>query len=292
MSLKVNGQVIPPDAVEYELGRLIRFYSEHMSEKEIRNQLPALREKAREQAVGAKLLLDESRRLDIRVPEADIQAKLDEMVTQCGGREAFEKLLKEQHVSEETIRGGIAQGRRVDLLIERINHGVSDPTEAEMQAHFEAHREEYARPERAAASHILIKFEAGNAAQRTQAEARITSIRAAIEQGADFAEQAGQHSDCPSGAQAGGSLGWFSRGMMVPEFERAAFAMEVGQLSAVLETQFGFHIIRKTGQDAGGPADYDDVREKVREFLRHVARGETVAAYVADLRSKAVVEMG
>ncbi|MCE9616216.1 MAG: peptidylprolyl isomerase [Lentisphaerae bacterium] len=290
MTIRLNGQDIPPAAIEYELGRLVRFYREHMSEAEILKQMDALREKAKEQAIGAKLLIDEAARLDLPVPEDDVRAKLKEIVASCGGQAEFEKLLKEQKVTEDVVRAGIIQGRRVDLLVDRLASGLSDPTEAELRAHFEKHADEYSRPARAAAEHILVKFDASSEQERATARAKMEKIRRDIENGAGFAEQAALHSDCPSGKQAGGSLGWFSQGMMVQEFDQAVFAMDVDKLSEILESPFGFHIIHKTGQEAGGPAEFVDVRERVREFLRHAARGEAISAHVAELRSKAVIE--
>jgi len=289
MTLSVNGQTIPPEAIEYELGRLVRFYAEHMSEAQIRSQLPALQKKAREQAVGAKLLLDEAARLDIRVPDDDVAEKLAEVVASTGGPAEFQRVLKAQNMTEAMVRDGIAQGRKVDLLIERQAQGISDPTEAQMHEHFASHTDEYSKPERAAASHILVAAEAGDAAKRAAAKVKIAELRKQIEKGGDFAALAAEHSDCPSGEKSGGSLGWFSRGMMVPEFDAAVFSMEVGALSEIIETSFGFHIIRKTDKEDGGPVEYDEVREKVRDFLRHVARGQAVSAYVADLRAKAVI---
>ena len=290
MTLKINGQIIPDAAIEYELNRLVQFYSEHMSEAEIREQLDALRARAREQAIGAKLLLDDAARLDIRVPEEDLAEKFNEIVTRCGGRDAFDAMLTKEGVTEETVRAGVEQGRRVDLLVERITAGLSDPTEEEIRRHFEQHKADYAVPQRASAQHILVKFDPANSGDRASAEAKIEKIRRDIEGGANFADQAAMHSDCPSGKQSGGSLGWFSRGMMVPAFDNAVFAMAVDDLGEVVETQFGFHLIHKTGEQEGGPADYDDVREKVRDFLRHVARGEAISGYVAELREKAVIE--
>lgn len=100
------------------------------------------------------------------------------------------------------------------------------------------------------ASHILLMYEgsARSTASRSKqdAAAEIERLRTEIEGGADFAELARKHSDCPSGAE-GGVLGTFGRGQMVPEFESAAFALEVGETSGTVETDFGYHLIRRTG---------------------------------------------
>ena len=99
------------------------------------------------------------------------------------------------------------------------------------------------------ASHILLMYQgsARSTATRSKAEAQqqIADLQAKIAGGADFAELARAHSDCPSGAK-GGDLGQFGRGQMVPEFETAAFGMEVGQTSDVVETAFGYHLIQRT----------------------------------------------
>lgn len=100
------------------------------------------------------------------------------------------------------------------------------------------------------ASHILLMY-AGSArstATRTKDEAlqQINELKASIEGGGEFAELAKANSDCPSG-QEGGDLGWFGPGMMVPEFDTAVFALDVGQNSDVVETDFGYHLIQRTG---------------------------------------------
>jgi parvulin-like peptidyl-prolyl isomerase len=99
------------------------------------------------------------------------------------------------------------------------------------------------------ASHILLMYEgsASSSATRSKEEAvtEIGELRAQIEGGATFADVARDNSDCPSGAQ-GGDLGMFGRGQMVPEFETATYAMSVGDLSEVIETSFGYHIIQRT----------------------------------------------
>lgn len=81
---------------------------------------------------------------------------------------------------------------------------------------------------------------------KEEAQQQIQSLKSQIEGGGDFAQLAQQHSDCPSG-QKGGDLGAFGRGQMVPAFEEAAFGMNVGDVAGPIETDFGYHIIKRTG---------------------------------------------
>ena len=100
------------------------------------------------------------------------------------------------------------------------------------------------------ASHILLMYAGSERSSATrskdEAQSQIAAIATQLDGGADFAALAREHSDCGS-AQAGGDLGGFGRGQMVKGFEDAAFALGVGETSAVVETPFGFHIIRRTG---------------------------------------------
>jgi len=290
MTLYINGTPIPEEAIQYELDRLVRFYSDHMSASEIRAQMDALKRHAKEQAIGARLLIAEAARLDIRVPENDVRERLDRMIENAGGHAAFDEILQQQGMTEEAVVQSVEQGRKVDLLVDRITEGTPDPTEDEIKAHFEAHGEEYSRPERAQAQHVLLRPVSESEGDRNTAKARLLEIRQKVEEGADFAEQAAAHSDCPSGKTAGGSLGWLTPGTTVPAFDQAVFSLEVGELSDIVETELGFHLIRKTAREDGGPAEYDEVHEKIRDFLRHARRGEAISACVRELRDKAVIE--
>ena len=281
----VNGQEIGGEAVRFELDRLVRFYVSHgMTMEEVKKNLPKLEEKALEQAVGAKLLLDQAAKLDVPVSAADVDAEVAKVVAQVGGEDNYRKALAAQGVTEEQFRKEIEKGAKVNKLVEQACSSVADPTDDEVAAFYAAHRDEYVAPEQVLCQHILVKG-SGDAALD-----KIKAIRERIvEEGADFAEEAKKHSDCPSGAQ-GGSLGWFGRGMMVPEFDKAAFEMKKGEVSGVIATQFGYHIIYKADHRGGGKQTLVDVHDQVRDLLRHEARGRAMDAYVAELREKAKVE--
>jgi parvulin-like peptidyl-prolyl isomerase len=291
MTIRINGQVIPAAAVEHELGRLIQFYAKHMSETEVRRQMPELQEKAREQAVGAKLLLDQASKMDLPVAEDEVEKQLLEMIEKVGGKEAFAAQVKSQNLTPDAVRQGIIQGRKVDLLIAKLTDGLSDPTEEEIKDHFDTHPEEYTRPDRSAAQHILIKPASASAQDQATARSQLESIRGQIQQGSSFEDLALAHSECPSGKETGGSLGWFTQGMMVPEFDEVVFRMRIGELSQVVDTELGSHLIRKTGHEDGGKLDFQEARENIRDFLRHSARGLIISDHVKDLKDKATIEI-
>ena len=281
----VNGQEISAEAVNFELDRLVRFYMGHgMTMAEIRQNLPKLEAKALDQAIGAKLLLDQAARLDIPVTEKDIDAEVARVVQQVGGEENYKKALAAQGIAEADFRKELEKGARVNMLVNQACAHVADPTEDEVTAFYEAHKAEYVEPPQVLCQHILVK------GSNDAALDKIKEIRERIvNDNADFAEEAKKHSDCPSGAQ-GGSLGWFGRGMMVPEFDKAAFEMKKGEVSGVVTTEFGYHIIYKADERGGGQQTIVDVHDQIKDLLRHEARGKAMDAYVAELREKATIE--
>ena len=281
----VNGQEISGEAVQFELDRLVRFYMSHgMSMEEVKQNLPKLEEKALEQAIGAKLLLDRSEQLDVPVTAADVDAEVQKVVMQVGGEENFKKALEAQGLTEVAFRKELEKGAKVNKLVEQACAGVPDPTEDEVAAFFEAHKAEFVTPPQVLCQHILVKGTSSEAFEK------IRAIRERIvKDGADFAEEAKRNSDCPSG-QEGGSLGWFGRGMMVPEFDKVAFEMKKGEVSGVVSTQFGYHIIYKADEKGGGEQTLVDVHDQIKDLLRHEARGRAMDSFVAELKANAKIE--
>lgn len=293
----VNGEPIAREAVQFELDRLIQFYTSHgMSQADVRKNLDTFVEKAQAQAIGAKLLFERASQLDIPVPEQMVDAKLMQVIQQLGGRDNFVKALAEQKTSEDDFRENLKKGCRVDILIQQAVGEVPEPTEEQIVETYEANKEKFVRPEQVLCQHILVKTEGMDAADKAQALEKIKDIRKKIlssgdagEIGQAFSKAAAEHSDCPSGRD-GGSLGWFGRGMMVPEFDKASFEMKCGEISDVIETQFGYHIILKTDQNDGGQLSLVDVHDQLRDQLRHEMRGRALDAFVNELREKATIE--
>ena len=281
----VNGVEISGEAVQFELDRLVRFYMSHgMTMEEIKTNLPKLEEKALEQAVGAKLLLDRAQELDIPLMAADVDAEVSKVVTQVGGPENYKKALDAQGITEEQFRKELEKGAKVNKLVEQACSGVAEPTEDEVAKFYEQHKQEFVVQPQVLCQHILVKGSDDAALDK------IKAIRERIVSGkSDFAAEAKEHSDCPSG-QEGGSLGWFGRGMMVPEFDKVAFEMKKGEVSGVVSTQFGYHIIYKADEKGGGEQTLVDVHDQIKDLLRHEARGRAMDAFVAELKANAKIE--
>jgi peptidyl-prolyl cis-trans isomerase D len=138
-------------------------------------------------------------------------------------------------------------------------------TPAEVQASYNGNIQQYQSPEQVRASHILLKTEGKDeAAVKKTAEDLLKQVKG----GADFAQLATKYSEDEGSAKNGGDLDYFGRGRMVPEFEQAAFSMQPGQISDLVKTQYGFHIIKVVDKKPGSTRTLDEVRAQITDQLR------------------------
>jgi foldase protein PrsA len=215
----VNGEEIATADYENDLIRVLysvtRNYMVDWNDPQAAAVLPALQDQALDEAIDRALLRQIADQEDV-VPDSDaIDAEVTELEAQVEGSEAFAdwaEFLTENGLTEESVRDLLADGLVVDALTEALDV----PRSAE---HVQA-------------SHILV------ADEETGQE-----VLDNLAEGEDFAELAAEYSTDTGSKDAGGDLGWFPRGAMVPEFEEAAFSLEPGEISDLVQSQFGYHII-------------------------------------------------
>jgi len=160
----------------------------------------------------------------------------------------FRRVLAGAGMTEKQFAGIWQQQASVNQLIDKVVLAGIDVSGEELRARYEQDKHKYARKPRIRASHILIQVaEESTDAERADARARLESLRRQVLDGGDFAELARETGGFPSAAR-GGDLGWFSRKRMAPAFSEAAFALPVDGVSEVVETRFGYHLIKKTGE--------------------------------------------
>lgn len=180
----------------------------------------------------------------------------------------------------ETHKDEFAQPRRVKVrYLEFAGKGFEariEVTEEDIKYYYDTHKSEFEKPERVKARHILVDKE-------EDAKRLLDEVR---KDPAKFPELAGEFSKCPSKAN-GGDLGFFERGKMVPEFEAAAFALKPGEISGVVKTSFGYHIITVDEREAPQTETLDEAREKVASDLR--ADGGRVKAYDEGIRVSSMI---
>ncbi len=237
-----------------------------------------------ETAIAQHLIHKEIADREITITDTDIDAKLEEIKQQIPPGHTLEELTGQ---TSEQIRSSIDEMLAYEKLLEEFDLPLSDPTEEQLREHYDKNIDDYRMPESAQASHILIGLEK-DADEETRAtrKSKIESIRAELEEGADFAAMAAEHSDCPSGRR-GGDLGSFGRGQMVAQFEEAAFSQEKGVIGPVIETKFGYHIVKVLDVQPEHLKSFEEVRDNITAMVKEDAARERTDELLKILRSEA-----
>jgi peptidyl-prolyl cis-trans isomerase D len=165
--------------------------------------------------------------------------------------------------------------------------GVPQPTQAEIQAYFNAHQSEYSTPEQARSRHILITVPAGaDAKTDAAAKAKADDILKQIKSGANFADLAKQYSDDPGSKNSGGELPFAQHGTMVPEFDKAIFSQKIGD-TEIVKSQFGYHIVQVEERKAAHAQDISEVLPTIQATLIRQKAAAAEEAYAHALATEA-----
>lgn len=234
--------------------------------------------------INEELLYQEAQEQGVSASESEVEEQIQQYKGQYGD-DGFDRALSNAGMNEDQLRSEISRSLTIQKLLEQeVTSGI-EVTDQEVREFYEENTQMFEESQSVKASHILIDTrDAETEEAKQEARARAEELLEQVEGGADFAELAREHSEGPS-ASNGGSLPQFSRGEMVPPFEEAAFALEPGETSDVVETRFGFHIIRVEEKSAGGATPYEEVKPQIAQYLEQQKQQEAVQAYLEELKN-------
>ncbi|VGO19450.1 peptidylprolyl isomerase [Pontiella sulfatireligans] len=228
---------------------------------------------------------------NVEIADAEIETALTELRGRIPEGQTLEAALTTQGTTIDELKTNIKNDMATRKFLEEKTVNVTEATEAEAEEFYSTNPDRFKKPENVSASHILIKFdETDTDATKAEKKAQLEAIRGEIIAGTKtFEDAAKEKSACPSSAQ-GGSLGSFGKGQMVPEFELAAFTQEIDEVGDVVETQFGYHIIKVTERQDAGVVPYEEAKEQILVFMSGQKKQEAVAEYIKTLRDAATIE--
>ncbi len=278
-----------------------------------------IKKRVLDQMVDDRLLVEEAKKKTIRVSQLEV----DEGVKKVRGRFAtepeFTKELEKEGMSTDEFRKHIQeQLATIKLIDQEVKAKTPPPTDDEIKdlyATLEAIIKDKPIPgshtpseldelkslskavarrfdERARARHILIRVPPNASKEdRDAALKKIKDVQSRLKKGEDFSELARKYSEDPGSKDRGGDLGYFSRGDMVPAFDKVAFALDVGQTSDIVTTDFGYHIIQVQEKKAASKMSLDEIKDDLRDYLFQQRGAKRFESYVKDLRSKADIKI-
>ena len=240
--------------------------------------------------IETELLYQESRKQGVQIETKEIETQFGEIRQRFSSEQEFTEAMGQMDLTEAGVRQQIEKGLAINKLVKtRIADNIKI-SEEESRKFYASNPELFKQAEQVKASHILVKVEQdADAEKKTEAGNKIEQIQARLKKGEDFADLARESSEGPS-ASKGGDLGYFKRGSMVKPFEDAAFALEVDQVSDVVETRFGYHLIKVYDKKPEQILAYAEVKGDLQEHLKQQKLKLEVDAYLEGLKKNAKIE--
>ncbi|QXE89867.1 peptidyl-prolyl cis-trans isomerase [Geomonas subterranea] len=209
-----------------------------------------------------------------------------------GKKEMIDTMVVRELIMQQAAKDGIDKSPEVAAKLEDLKKRViveaflkkkieesGKVSDAEMQEYYNKNKDKFKSDAQIRASHILVK-----------SEAEAKDVEKQLKGGASFEELAKKHS-IDGAAPKGGDLGWFGKNSMIPEFEKVAFGLKEGETSGIVKTQFGYHIIKKTGARPAGPRSLDEVKDEIKAALQPAKQQEVFKKLKEDLKKQAKVSV-
>ncbi|MBN2131774.1 MAG: peptidylprolyl isomerase [Sedimentisphaerales bacterium] len=255
-----------------------------------------IRQRVLDNLVTERLLNEQVAAANVQVSDADVFAEIEKKGAEQNPPITvadFKARVEAQGGNFEQVKEEFRKGMAYQKIMEGQWGDKIDVTDEDAKAYYDGHPKEFENAEQVRASHILIKPDATDPnadpnEAKTLAKAEADKLLAQVKEGGDFAALATEHSDCPSSAR-GGDLGFFARGAMVKPFEDVAFTMEPNDISDVVETKFGYHIIKVTDHKDPNAVPFDQAKADIVAKLVNEKKGAISQEFIQSLKDKATI---
>ena len=284
---RVNGEAVKKE----DFDRMIKTMESRAGQPIPADRRDEIMRGALDQLITYTVLSQESKSRGIKVEAAEIDAKMAQLKAQFPTQQAFDKALKDRGMSVESLRNDAQVDLSVTKLMDAEVATLPGPSDAEAKEFYDKNPDKFKENEQVRASHILIRVdEKADAAAKQKARAEIDAVLKQAKAGADFAKLAQEHSQDGSASQ-GGDLNYFNKGQMVAPFDKVAFELKPGQISDVVTTQFGYHIIKVADKKPGRTVPFEEAQGKIKEFLGSQKKQQHADGFIDGLKKKSKIEI-
>ncbi len=289
---KVNGEPIYESQVTHEVDKQLQKFKKHG----MRGARPELENKLKKNAlnkiIDQQILVQASQKVAIADIEKRAGEKLESMKADFSSEEEFQQYLKAKGMTTKSLMTSTKQRIRMNEYLK--SQGLAEPhvSVEEIKKFYKQGKDGFKRKESVMVSHILVRVaKDAEPAERQKGRDRAKELRQRVVAGKDFAEIAGKYSDCARTKQAGGDLGYIKRGFMPPGFDEVAFTLKMGEVSEIIETEFGYHIIKVVDKKPAGYVPLEDVKNFIKKYLEKRILREKIALHTKELKQKAKIEI-
>ena len=291
LAATVNGAEISNQTLERSVEEYLRENKVNVAAVRNPERLKAMRQEVLDLLIEQELAWQAAQKAEVLATEAEVAEAVGATRAQFKSEQAFLSRLEIEGYTEASYREHVRRLASAKKYLDRIGASASAVGDEAVHAFYAANPDKFMLPEQVRARHILLKVapEAGEAARRAT-RTKLAGILAEVRAGGDFAALARKYSEDATAAQ-GGDLGFFPRGRMVKPLEDAAFALQAGAVSDVVETPFGLHLIKTEERRAPFLVPEEAAREQIRAYLYSASGREAIQAELQRLRAAAKIDV-
>jgi peptidyl-prolyl cis-trans isomerase C len=286
--IKVNGQDIRRSQIEAEIADIKKKYGTQMPAEQMAMMEPTIKRMTMQREVQEALLDQVVAKDGIKADPAKVDEELADLKKKFPDEQTFQQKLKEFNMTEDSLKQEISKNLTYQQLMDK-HVQIPEPTDQEIQQVYDRAKERLVEPEQAKVTQILIMVPSSASEQtKTQKKGLAESIRKKIVAGQDMTALVQQYSDSPNKAETKGKE-TFTKGQMPEAFDTAVFALKTGQLSQVIETPMGYHIVRLDELVPETTTPLEKVRDQITSYLKGEEQKKAFEKYVDDLTKNATV---
>jgi len=292
VAIRVNGKEITRGEIMEVMNRAMQQFAGRVPPEQLQQLQGRMLEQIKNDLINKTLIDGAVKKADIEVTDEGINEALEQIRGRIPEGQSLEDIIAAQGQTMEQVKEELKSDLRVQKFMEQKTDDVAEATEEEAREFYESNPDRFVIPETADASHILIKFgEEETEESKGVKKAALEKIRADIIAGdITFADAAKEHSDDPGSKDTGGEYTGIERGQMVPEFDAATFTQEIGEIGDIIETQFGYHVIKVSNRTEAGTVPFEEVKEELITALTNQKKQEVISSYIQTLRDSATIE--
>ncbi|MCX7957372.1 MAG: peptidylprolyl isomerase [Endomicrobia bacterium] len=315
--VKVNNENIMKSEYDKMLNATLEQLKQLSSKELSQDDIKQVKMKVLEQLIADKLLLQEARKKNIKVSKREIDEGIKTVKSRFPSDLLFQQELKKENLTEKQFEKRIEEQLMVLKLIdEEIKKNLKEPTESEAKEVFDkiikiiekkndsklsneekdelkilAQLVQRFFDEQIRVRHILIRVDNNDSKEKKEeAKKRILDVKARIEKGEDFATLAQKYSEDPGSKDKGGDLGFIAKGDTVEEFEKTAFSLKEGQVSDIVETKYGYHIIKAIEYRAKRKPDFEQIKDDLLQYVAKRNAENYYEQFVNQLKSRSKIQ--
>jgi|WetSurMetagenome_2_1015567.scaffolds.fasta_scaffold00378_2 parvulin-like peptidyl-prolyl isomerase len=288
--ISVNGVWLKKDNID----KVVELYKQQMyaafPQKALDGLPPGLKKNIAHQLIANEVALQEAKKRAVTCNPARLAQMLDAIKKQYPDSATLDSALAKLGQTRKDMEDQVREGLLIDTLIKSLTARADSVPESECKAYYEANTSQFASEKRFRVSQILFTVQkSATPAQKKAAAEKAAHVLAEIKAGKDFAAAAKKYSQDHSTAVSGGDIGWFKKGDLKKEFDQVATPLTLNEVSGVFETDAGFHIAKKTGEETLPPQPYEKARDQIQKVLSLRRQNDIVKHFIDSLISAAKI---